>query len=188
MPYINSNNINVFPCANRGGNYDLPSRLTSEYNLTNIINQLLDADSFVITTTLSDQSPISFNIHGYYFNVTDYTIITSLSGLESASDIYASIIVSSSTSAEGNISFQELNVFNSSGTAGGLNLDDSATTTFRGIIFTADDTLSNPSQGIYTLHILTKSGSSWVVPAESTVKFITNSNKRSVCIDDGILS
>lgn len=185
MPYISSSNITVFPCANRGGSYNMYSRMTSEYNLTNIVNQLLDVDSFVITPSLSDQSEISFNIHGYYFTVSDYTNITSLEGLQSAKDIYACIVVNTETSQQSNLQYQELNVFNSSGTPGGINLDNSADSTFRGVFF---NTSAIEGVGVYCLHILTQVDGEWQIPQESTVKFITNSNKVSVSIDDGVLS
>ena len=45
MSQIKSSSISVFPCANRGKfgdtNFNLQSRLTSEYNLTSIINHII---------------------------------------------------------------------------------------------------------------------------------------------------
>ena len=181
MSYINSNAINVFPCANRGSDYNLQSRLTSEYNLTNIINQLIDQDSFVITSVLTTDGPLAFNIHGYYFNVSNYTSIT---GLGLGNDIYAYIRVFSSTS--NGVVFQELGT---SGTEEGTELDSNST--FMGVNFVATQEevpTSGDNNFYYSLHILhSDNGTNWTIPEESTVKFITNSTRRSIRIDDGEL-
>lgn len=180
MPYIKSNAINVFPCANRGTAYNLQSRLTSEYNLTNIINQLIDTDSFVISNNLSNG--ISFNIHGYYFSVSDYTSITNLNS--SWTDVYATITISSDVLVDGVI-FNELIVTGTEDTSTNDSLDNDQTE-FTGVEFS-----NSPASGdnTYSLHILHRDSisSSWYIPPESTVKFVTNSNKRSIKIDDGEL-
>ena len=181
MPYINSNAINVFPCANRGTAYNLQSRLTSEYNLTNIINQLIDVDSFVITTQInSDQKALSFNIHGYYFNVTDYTSITNLD--TSWTDVYAQITIAHNE-LEGGLVFDELTVNGTEDVATDLDVD----TNFTGVAFTG--TKPSEEQDHYSLHILHRDSTSsdWYIPPESTVKFVTNSTRRSIKIDDGEL-
>lgn len=187
MAYINSNSIDVFPCANRGGNHNLQSRLTSEYNLTNIINQLIDQDSFVITTSLTSGGPLSFNIHGYYFNVLNYNDIINL-GI-SGDDIYASIRIKANTST-GGVIFHELSVGGTEENEGsGLDDNDPTNGLFRGIIFTSPSDI--PDAGgdqIYSLHILHRDSGVWSIPQESTVKFITDSSKRSIRIDDGELN
>ena len=180
MPYIKSNAINVFPCANRGTAYNLQSRLTSEYNLTNIINQLIDTDSFVISNNLSNG--ISFNIHGYYFSVSDYTSITTLDS--SWTDVYATITISSDVLVDGVI-FNELIATRTAGIGASDSLDNDQTE-FTGVAFS-----NSPAEGdnTYSLHILHRdsTGSSWYIPPESTVKFVTNSTRRSIKIDDGEL-
>ena len=177
MPYINSNSINVFPCANRGSDYNLQSRLTSEYNLTNIINQLIDTDSFVISSNLSNG--LSFNIHGYYFNVSNYQHITNLDS--SWTDVYAEITIANNT-VDG-LTFNELTV---NGTED-VSTDLDADTTFTGVAFTG--TKPTEAQDHYYLHILHRNSTSsdWYIPPESTVKFLTNSKRRSIKIDDGEL-
>ena len=180
MPYIKSNAINVFPCANRGTAYNLQSRLTFEYNLTNIINQLIDTDSFVISNNLSNG--ISFNIHGYYFSVSDYTSITNLDS--SWTDVYATITISSNVLVDGVI-FNELIVTGTEDIGASDSLDNDQTE-FTGVAFS-----NSPAKGdnTYSLHILHRdsTGSSWYIPPESTVKFVTNSTRRSIKIDDGEL-
>lgn len=179
MPYINSNSINVFPCANRGTAYNLQSRLTSEYNLTNIINQLIDTDSFVITNVLTTDGPLAFNIHGYYFNVSNYQTITNLD--PSWTDVYAEITIASTT-IDG-ITFNELTVNGTEDVSTNLDGD----TTFDGVAFTG--TKPDEKQDHYYLHILHRdlTSSGWCIPPESTVKFVTNSTRRSIKIDDGEL-
>ena len=184
MANLSSDSIKVFPCANRGTNYNLQARLTSEYNLTSIINQLIDTDSFVITPQVSStQTSLSFNIHGYYFNVDDYTKITSL-GI-SGNDIYAWIRVRSST-VDGVI-FYELATGGTEEETSEV-LDDS-NNNFLGVNFTSQSNIpqSGDNNDIYSLYLLHNSSGTWQVPSESTVKFITSNTKRSVRIDDGTL-
>jgi hypothetical protein len=40
--FINSENIEVFPCGGRDSQYDATAKLTTEYNLVSIINRLVD--------------------------------------------------------------------------------------------------------------------------------------------------
>lgn len=178
MPYINSNSINVFPCANRGTAYNLQSRLTSEYNLTNIINQLIDTDSFVISNNLSNG--LSFNIHGYYFNVSNYQDITNLDS--SWTDVYAQITIAHNE-LESGLVFDELTVNGTEDVSTNLDAD----TTFTGVAFTS--TKPAEAQNHYFLHILHRDSTSsdWYIPPESTVKFVTNSTRCSIKIDDGEL-
>lgn len=70
---IKSNSIQVFPSARRV-TYQRTARLFTEKNLTNIVNQLLNVNGFVITRldnagTNWSTSPFEFNIAGYYFRV-----------------------------------------------------------------------------------------------------------------------
>lgn len=171
---INSSSISVFPCANRGQEYDLYSRLTSEYNLTNIINQLVDADGFVISYDSSGNT-LSFNIHGYFFNVTDVnSIINGLTTEDTTvEDIYGVITVRTTVS-----NWTELgNV--------GIELDENSL--FTGINFVASEP-TDVSVNTYYLRLLTKNGETWEVPQESKVKFRTGGNSHSLIIDDGELT
>lgn len=80
--------IKVFPAVNRTTN--LESRWLNEPNLTNLVNQLLDKESFLISDTLDDV--IKFNIHGYYFEI--YTAaLTEDAASNTAKAVYASIIL-----------------------------------------------------------------------------------------------
>ena len=201
MAYLNSDNVVVFPCANRGGTYNLEARLTSEYYLTNIINQLIDKTSFVIspsisTTGLADGTPISFNINGYYFHISNYMNIVNLfSSAETPStDIYASIRVYARTVTGygANNRMLELVSYDSSSPAGDFPVDvtSGSTTTFNGVDFTTSEPEDESSEGDfrYSLHILHKEGANWFIPQDSTIKFVTNSDKACGRIDDAVLS
>lgn len=192
MSQIKSSSISVFPCANRGefggnANFNLQSRLTSEYNLTSIINQLVDKKSFVISPSntsiaVDTSSPISFNINGYYFKID--SIETAIGEFSNSNNLYASIQLMT-TNVPGFGDMIELSATgNSDEVAGdsGQTLDDA--------VFTGLDISDELPSGlnVYSLHILKKDGESWYVPPESTIRFITDSERRSVKIDDGELS
>ena len=74
MGNILSNNIRVFPTTQRE-NVDPSAKFTTEYNLTSLLNKLLDRKAFVIT---SDDyfkcinkivDSLEFNIMGYFFSI-----------------------------------------------------------------------------------------------------------------------
>lgn len=67
MTNLNSSQIRVFPTTTRTTT-DPQARLMTEYNLTSLINKLVDKEAFVITTNLQDVL-FSFNIQGYIFSV-----------------------------------------------------------------------------------------------------------------------
>ena len=77
---IQSNNIRVFPTTQRE-NADPSAKFTTEYNLTSLLNKLLDRKAFVIT---SDEDlkkgykvaegkidSLEFNIMGYFFTISN---------------------------------------------------------------------------------------------------------------------
>lgn len=59
---IPSEKIEIFPCVSRKPDYDLSSRLMTEENITNLIKNILDKDSYVIKI---DGGYIYFVIEGY---------------------------------------------------------------------------------------------------------------------------
>lgn len=167
-----SNQIRVFPCANRGASYNLDSRLTTEYNLTNIINQLTDTKKFVITNFVdSDNKVLEFNINGYYFSVSDYTNIVNniyLEGTPAEIDdcIYAEIFIDENST---NIVFNELSVNTT---------EDEEAGVFNGVTF---DNTYNEEQNSLKLLVYTSDG--WKIPLESKIRY----NKHSISIDNGEL-
>ena len=91
MGYLADNKITVFPAASHGANHP-DARLTTEFNISNIINQLIDKNGFVISLTNTD---IEFNIRGYYFKAAISDII-SAAGSPSSGSIYAQININAS--------------------------------------------------------------------------------------------
>lgn len=84
MAYIESNDIYMFPVANRGESFPL-SRLTTEQNIVNILKSMSDKDGFVIsssgTITKNSSDPFEFIIGGYYVNTTNVKLpVTTSSG------------------------------------------------------------------------------------------------------------
>ena len=83
MGNILSNNIRVFPTTQRE-NVDPSAKFTTEYNLTSLLNKLLDRKAFVITSDdalktgyHNDNKKIDnleFNIMGYFFSMIDFEI------------------------------------------------------------------------------------------------------------------
>lgn len=72
MAYYNSSNVSVFPSAYR--KVDTKGKYTSEYNFVNIINSIIDVDSYVLSTdtTLANDHILRVVIHGYYFEIENF--------------------------------------------------------------------------------------------------------------------
>lgn len=115
MSYILSNKINLFPFSKpRANSAQRDNRLFYEQNVTNLIKQLVDIDSFainlpeitqgqnndLITSTAENQGELEFNIKGYYFVIEQGTTIFDGNSYNPAIDIntaknlYAKINVS----------------------------------------------------------------------------------------------
>ena len=156
---LDSSKIKVFPSARRNYSGDQFSRLMSESSLVSIVNKLVDTDGFVITSSYTADSPIEFNIHGYYFNVSDVDDITdSFSSLSTGGKVYAIITLSSATT--GGVTFTELS-----------GIDDNLTNKYEGVTF---DTSSGSGSLTYSLPILQKTSSGWKIPEASLIKFNTD--------------
>ena len=202
MAYLNSTNISVFPTTDRP-EYDPLGRLTTEYNLTSLLNTLLEVVGFVITdpgnaentsngnerlenaiyspNTTTGKVKFQFNIKGYIFTIHD---LSSLIGpqcpFENKDTIYAYIDIKSdynNTNANPNTTlFQRL--------SGGNETSEG----YKNVTFSdSDPSLSN----YYSLKILEKHSDdgNWYIPKESKIKFLTTTtgNRRDISIDDGEL-
>lgn len=104
--YMSSSKVDVFPSTKRGPAYASQSRLLSEKSFSRLVNQLVDRDSFIIKYD-SDNKSIEFNIHGYYFKLSNF--LQSLPEASKATDLYACIEIDNTTqelkgqdSADGN--------------------------------------------------------------------------------------
>ena len=211
MAYLNSKNISVFPTTDRP-EYDPLGRLTTEYNLTSLLNTLLGVDGFVITdpgnaentsngneslenaiyspTTTTGKVKFQFNIKGYIFTIHD---LSSLIGpqcpFENKDTIYAYIDIKSdynntNTSDNPNKTlFQRL--------SGGNDTSES----YKNVTFLdlgpSDLSLDSSLKNYYNLKILEKHSDdgNWYIPKESKIKFLTTTtgNRRDISIDDGEL-
>lgn len=85
MGNILSNNIRVFPTTQRE-NVDPSAKFTTEYNLTSLLNKLLDRKAFVITSdddlvcTSKVIDSLEFNIMGYFFSITNLDLSDIMTG------------------------------------------------------------------------------------------------------------
>lgn len=199
MAYISSNNISVFPTSGRP-THDPWGRLTTEYNLTSLINTLLNVDGFVITdpggytnvaSGVNDagsnpitQGRFQFNIKGYIFTIFDISTLIEQFSNENA--IYANLKIkiedgsSIAQTAPLNGDNDNKLVYHMQSIEGGDEGDS-----YQGVKFT-----TAKEEGYISLKILEKNGDNWYIPDESKIKFKTNKSgsQRSVTIDDGELA
>ena len=161
MAYLNSNYINIYPLAKARQNADQKwNRLTSEFNMVNIIRQLLPKNSqgFVIDWAPATNN-IKFNIGGYYVEANLTDIIPSDTEI---SDIYANIKINTDSSLP-EIVGQDETAESNNGKYSGISFDNAA--------------ISDSTHLTYSLHLLTKpqGSSTWVIPEESKFPFGSDS-------------
>lgn len=193
MTYIASNDIYMFPVANRGDAFPL-SRLTTEQNIVNILKSMSDKDGFVISPSGSvdmDSSALfEFIIGGYYVKTTNNKLPDDDLGENAGDILYACLKIASygSTIADGN---QEILSQNASSSYGPVNddgtidmnsvqfdnsLDDDPTPTdFYGISFEWEDSSTTPTGYTKILPILYYDGANYIVKEEYRYKIDRNS-------------
>lgn len=157
MSNLASEKISVFPSTKRG-NTERSARLISEENLVNIINKLVDKDSFVISgspdTALSD-TYIEFIIHGYYFKADREALIEQFTN---SLNIYAVIYTENTESGYTVLKGQD---------TGGVN------STYKGVHFfnneNGNSTDFENGDTRYCLLLLSRASTNddWYVPKES---------------------
>ena len=196
MSYIASNSIHVFPTSKRSDSAgDTYSRYFTEYAITNIINRLVNEDSFVITQSNSNASfnisalaNLEFNIGGYYFNINDQALdgLPDLAGI-SSSNPYLVATAAIDTDAYG---CRSLISVSSDGTpTNAMDSLDDESSNFQGINFTSSATYvrSSETNGNITTYKLTllhlESNGNYTIPLDSKVRFRTP----TLTIDDGEL-
>lgn len=183
--YLNSEAVGVFPTTGRPQKDPL-GRLTTEYNLTSLINILLDVDGFVITNDIdgfnnNSIGAFQFNIKGYIFTIHKIGDLFNSSDFSDASNLFASIKIKidagNSITSTGN---ENLNRIQSI-----IDGEDNKDGSYRGLSILP----TKPTDGSYSLHILEKRGSKWYIPEESKIKLKTSKSgdNRSVSIDDGVI-
>lgn len=201
--FVPSENIVAYPISNRSGIYSISSRISTEYNITNLINQLKDIDSFVIKyvpnnsiDTSSDNSYIEFCMLGYYFKINHidkYKI--------NKEPLYASIkldeqnitigkfkyiqrdidSIEGSTSIEGNNENNKVDLDSNDGGFYGLKLTNNIYSISN--LYPKDYEYPRTVK-LYFLQLFDSNGN---VPFESQIKLITDKTHRSISIDDGDL-
>lgn len=156
--YLDSDKIKVFPSARRNDGVNDPfSRLMSESTLVSIVNRLIDTDGFVITNEYVANSPLEFNIHGYYFKVANVgNIVSSFSSVATGTLVYAIITLSQISGAA--LTFLELK-----------NIDDSGK--YQGVLFDTSIPTPTGTDEVYSLAVLEKTSSGWKIPYDSLIKF-----------------
>lgn len=154
MANIASNEVFVFPNSERGTSKP-EARIFYEKNTTNLINQLLGKDSFVITPEFDPNNPFRFNIKGYYFEISTGGAITKFA-TENDSNIYATIKI------KDNNNLPEL-----------IGTDDKGNYTGLDIVISDTDPTDSSKDYIFAyLQLLKKEKTGWVIPDESRIQFI----------------
>lgn len=186
--YAKSNNIQIFPVTNRP-DHDPAGRLTTEYNLTSLLNKLLDVDGFVITTspdaidTINEEVPFDFNIHGYIIHIKSIKDIIPQGITNNGTQIYAILKIATVSNPIKNLRVDSI----VDGDTSNDNNSDYEGIEFRTLAPEAELTIvENNGQKAYYLPILEYYNNKWFIPVESKLKFKTNSEGySSVAIDDG---
>ena len=158
----NSSNIFVFPTTKRE-QINRSSRLLTEKNLVDIVNRLVDIESFVITRNFlyGEQSSLDFNIYGYYISIDDFDSIinsvTSGESVTSGSSIWANIFIYKTGD------YEELYGADENGT-------------YSGVIFTFNNPITGTDgngkvKNLKLVEFSNSSVSSAFIPKSSLVKF-----------------
>lgn len=175
--YLESDNIQIFPTSNRNSDYQAQARLMTETNIINIVNRLVNKDSFIIN---HKGKSIDFNIHGYWIHVTDINpvILSIQQEFPDATSIYAKITINTTQSGT-QPEFKIIDGIDKEAADGGQ--------IYTGVEFVTTTSSSDNTGTPYYLHLLEKINSSWQIPEDSRVKFTTDAETRSITIDDGDL-
>lgn len=158
----NSSNIFVFPTTKRE-QVSRSSRLLTEKNIVDIVNKLIDVESFVITRdyVYGINSSMDFNINGYYINVDDFDeVIDSVvdgETLVAGSCIWANILIYKTGDYDELYGTDENNTYN-------------------GVIFTFNNPIPDQGSGVSVkklklIEFLSSSVNSAIIPQNSLVKF-----------------
>jgi hypothetical protein len=177
--YINAPLIDVFPISKAREHFPT-ARALSEVNLVKWHRNICDKDSFVISKTFSTTEPFEFMIHGYYVKLFDSNKVTEkgsditynldLSGFADG-PIYAHIVLDLTNSTYPILFSSET-----------VDPNNPEKIVFTGVYFSSNEELDAnviPEELLntetYSLHILNKSGSTYQVPLDSLVKFVSTS-------------
>lgn len=201
--FINSNAIKIFPSSRRDDSIDRQARMTTEYNISNIVNRLTSRDSFVISGLEISEGKItsgSCNIHGYFIEIKEgVSLDESIVSPKSENDKLCLAIKLESVISDATEKFYELVEINSqSSSQGTLDLNDE----FLGLQVTKMSSSNNESWKdgtIYYLPIAVPSSdlSSWnnndlvrlkYDASDIAVKFTSDQSETSILKNSGLTS
>lgn len=157
----NSSSIFVFPTTKRE-QINRSSRLLTEKNLVDIVNRLVDVESFVINRyfTYGNKNSLEFNIYGYYISVDNFDeIIDSVTlgeTITKGSSIWANIFIYKTGD------YEELYGADENGA-------------YSGVVFTFNEPIQSVGGGkvkkLKLVEFLNNSVSSAYIPQSSLIKF-----------------
>lgn len=199
--YIKSSSVRMYPSALRGGTdnaqqtmiYDPQSRIGTESNLNSSVNRLTIDGSFVIDDSIASDGTLQFSLHGYYFKAN---VNEALSSLSNPSELWVAITIQSIGNTSDAYKIECLIAQDGSSQI----LDDN--NQFKGLRF-YDSQPTGLGDGQYSLKLLAKSGSSYIVPATSYLRYssdmlsvngkpldeiITTDNSNNVNIDTSTIN
>jgi hypothetical protein len=176
--FIQSANINVFPCSRRGQSYDPEARLNTER--TNRLRMATKGlkDSFIINFS-EDDGLLKFVLGGYYFEVNltpddISTIASKLNKTAEPNEIYAHLSLHTNITLGGDYTTEILyRQLSDSVETNFLDVFDSTSKTdfFMGVSFTADSVADNTLPHYDLLIFEKKHDGSWSRHEDATVEF-----------------
>jgi len=193
--YLNSTKIFGFPITRRTYESANAKQLT-ESNLTTLVNNIVDADSFVITKELpstEDENSFNFefNIHGYYFKI-NYCSLLKLFNYENntpsaGTSIYAGISLAKQYQPEDKPEEQQIPVPKSFWEVAGQDVDSE----YKGVEFVLNPDSEALNVFDYTIKLIEVSNvggsNTWIIPETSLIKYNISSIELPTIIDGGFV-
>lgn len=157
MAYLASGSVDVFPATRRSDEYQRRSRLITEYNFTNMVKLLTERPSYCVTKDYDANKPFEFYIYGYYFKISQASLLVSTTGAQGT--VYAYITLDTGNA------IPEISGLDDEGRYEGLNLTNTFSTEW------------DEQPNVHYLKLLEKNlnTGAWQVPTDSLVKFTRNS-------------
>lgn len=187
MSYINSNDIFVYPCANRGEGF-WESKLATEYSLRTLIPWKITKRSFVISDNPQDTN-LEFVVNGYYFRVSDWR-----TKVPATSNLWAHIKINTKPLVSGNENTESTEILIPYDNVSTLDYNNGGTYEFHGILF--DTTSANNDQTetypyIFHLQITDSQGNfihrdSIEIACEEPIEQDNNTGELSLKIGNGL--
>lgn len=112
--------ISIFPYSSNSST-DSNNRKLTEFNITNIVNRLVDKDFFVISPslgdTITDETSLEFNIKGYWVKATPQEL--GIGDITNNTNIYVALVFNSTNDIVDNISIEVVAANTDTGTHNG---------------------------------------------------------------------